>query len=106
VSEEGKPAGARASHQLIVQPDKNGSSEVYSNLMMVNHRKGEFVLDWLFVQPQAGPEGQPVASLKSRVVTSPEHLKRVVRALSDNLTRYEAKFGVIEEGSDPQHSLH
>jgi hypothetical protein len=106
VSEEGKPAGGRASRQLIVQPDKNGSSEAYSNLMMVNHRKGEFVLDWLFVQPQAGSEGQPVASLKSRVVTSPEHLKRVVRALTDNLSRYEAKFGVIEEGSDPQHSLH
>jgi len=106
VSDDDKTAARDAPRQLMVQPDPTGSSEVYSNLMMVNHRKGEFVLDWLFVQPQAGPGGQPVAALRARVVTSPEHLKRVVRALTDNLARYEGKFGVIEEGADPHHSLH
>lgn len=92
--------------QITIQSDKAAAAGVYSNLMMVSHRKGEFILDYLFVQPQRGPQGQGVADLRSRVITPPEHVKRIVRALQDNLRRYEEKFGVIEEATDLPKLVH
>ena len=92
--------------QLSIQSDPGSASGVYSNLMMVSHRKEEFVLDFLFVHPQRGPNGESVANLRSRVITSPEHVKRIVRALEENVRRYEAKFGVIEEATDMPKAIH
>jgi hypothetical protein len=92
--------------QLSIQSDPQAASGVYSNLMMVTHRKEEFVLDFLFVHPQRGPDGQQVANLRSRVITSPEHAKRIVRALQDNIGRYESKFGAIEEATDMPKVMH
>lgn len=64
---------------------------VYANNMQVAHTKEEFYLDFLSMSffPQA-------ASLVSKVITSPEHFKRIVAALTDNLKKYEDKFGVID----------
>lgn len=86
--------------QIELQIDPHQASGVYSNLMMISHRKEEFVLDFLFLQPQQLPQGRSVAALRARVVTSPEHAKRILRALQENLRRYEDSFGVIEEASD------
>jgi len=91
--------------QISVQMDPISAQGVYSNLMMISHRKEEFVLDFLFVQPQRGPQGQ-VANLRSRVITSPEHMKRIVRALMENISRYEAAFGAIEEATDMPKAVH
>ena len=66
----------------------------------LGHRKEEFVLDFLFVQPQHSPQGQAVANLRARVITSPEHAQRILRALQENLRRYEDSFGIIEESTD------
>jgi hypothetical protein len=74
--------------------------------MMVSHRKEEFVLDFLFVHPQRSQSGEGVANLRSRVITSPEHAKRIVRALEENLRRYEEKFGPIEEATDMPKAIH
>lgn len=98
-----KPGGEA---QLSIQTDPKEAAGVYSNLMMVSHRKEEFVLDYLFVQPQRGPQGQGVANLRSRIITSPEHVKRIVRALQENIRRYEEKFGVIEESTDLPRVMH
>ena len=92
--------------QLSIQSDPQSVAGVYSNLMMVSHRKEEFVLDYLFVQPQRGPQGQHVANLRTRIVTSPEHVKRILRALQDNVRRYEEKFGEIEEATDMPKLVH
>jgi hypothetical protein len=92
--------------RLAIQSDPQAAAGVYSNLMMVTHRKEEFVLDFLFVHPQRGPDGGQVANLRSRVITSPEHVKRIVRALQDNIARYEAKFGAIEEATDMPKVVH
>ena len=62
----------------------------YCNMLMVAHTKEEFVLDFINMLPPAG-------NVTSRVITSPGHLKRVVAALSDNIKKYEAQFGKIEE---------
>lgn len=91
---------------ISIQIDPQQASGVYSNLMMVTHRKEEFVLDFLFVQPQKGPQGQQLANLRSRVVTSPEHAKRILRAMQENLARYEHAFGPIEEATDLPHPVH
>jgi len=92
--------------QISIQTDPQSVAGVYSNLMMVTHRKEEFVLDYLFVHPQRGPSGQSVANLRSRVITSPEHVKRILRALQENVRRYESKFGEIEEATDMPKVVH
>ena len=71
---------------------------VYSNLMMISNRKEEFILDFLMVLP---PEGV----LSSRVIVSPDHLKRMVKTFQTSIEKYEKQFGNIEvskgiEGSE------
>ena len=92
--------------RLAIQSEPNAAAGVYSNLMMVTHRKEEFVLDFLFVHPQRDADGAQVANLRSRVITSPEHVKRILRALQDNISRYESKFGPIEEATDMPKIVH
>ncbi len=86
--------------QIQIQIDPHQGPGVYSNLMMISHRKEEFILDFLFLQPQRQPQGPALATLRSRVITSPEHAKRILRALQENVRRYEDAFGIIEEATD------
>ena len=67
----------------------------YSNLMQIMHTKEEFILDFFLVSP---PEGL----LTSRVIMGPGHMKRMIKALEDNLGRYEEKFGKIKEAKIPE----
>ena len=76
---------------LEIQLDEEIAQGVYANLAVVNHSDSEFVLDFIFVQPQA-----PRAKVRSRVITSPRHAKRLLLALQENLARYEKTFGPIE----------
>ena len=97
MSDENKP---HSHEQMSIQTDPQTVVGVYSNLMMISHRKEEFILDFLFVQPQRTPQGQSVANLRSRVITSPEHMKRILKAMIENIRRYEESFGIIEEATD------
>lgn len=63
---------------------------VYSNLVMISHSPEEFILDFIRVMP-----GVPKARVKSRIVVTPGHAKRLLAALADNLQRYEAQHGPI-----------
>ncbi len=92
--------------QISIQIDAQNATGVYSNLMMISHRKEEFILDFLFVQPQRTPQGQAIANLRSRVITSPEHMKRILRALEENIGRYENTFGPIQEATDMPKVMH
>ena len=85
---------------LTIQADATAAPGIYANLAMISHTKEEFVFDFLFVQPQRGPRGEAVGILRSRVVTTPGHTKRVLRALEENLRRYEAAYGMISESVD------
>ena len=67
----------------------------YSNFLRVTHTRDEFVLDFINLVP-------PQGIVSSRIVTSPGHLKRIIRALSDNLARYEQAHGQISEAPEPQ----
>ena len=66
----------------------------YSNLLRITHTREEFILDFINLVP---PQGVVTA----RIVTSPGHLKRIVRALAANLGRYEEAFGTIPEAAEP-----
>ncbi len=67
---------------------------VYANNMVVSHSREEFVMDFIYISPQAG-------SVNARVITSPSHMKRVIRALADNVAKYEAQFGTIPDHPMP-----
>jgi hypothetical protein len=95
-----------ASHQISIQMDGQSATGVYSNLMMISHRKEEFILDFLFVQPQRTPQGQAIANLRSRVVTTPEHMKRILKAIEENISRYEQAFGPIQAATDMPKVMH
>lgn len=71
----------------------------YSNLLRITHTREEFFLDFIQLAP---PQGVVTA----RVVTSPGHLKRIVRALAANLTRYEEAFGPVAEADEPPAGVH
>ncbi|MBN2358594.1 MAG: DUF3467 domain-containing protein [Deltaproteobacteria bacterium] len=77
--------------QLHIQLDEDIAQGTYANLAMVNHTETEFVLDFIYVQPQ-----QPRAKVRARIISSPRHTKRLLLALKDNVEKYEQKFGVIE----------
>ena len=66
----------------------------YSNHMIVAHSKEEFYLDFMVMLPNMG-------SLVSRVIVSPGHMKRILRALNENIGRYEKKYGTIDESAEP-----
>ncbi|AKQ63171.1 hypothetical protein A176_000083 [Myxococcus hansupus] len=76
--------------QLQIQMDDDVANGQYVNMALVNHSDTEFTLDFIYVQPQ-----QPKARVRSRIITNPKHMKRLVAAMQDNIQRYEAKFGTI-----------
>ncbi|MEN8765401.1 MAG: DUF3467 domain-containing protein [Wenyingzhuangia sp.] len=64
----------------------------YSNLAIINHSNSEFVVDFVNIMP-----GIPKAKVKSRIVLTPQHAKRLAKALIDNIKRFEAQVGEIKE---------
>ena len=86
--------------QLQIQLDDDVADGLYANMALVNHTETEFTLDFIYVQPQ-----QPKARVKSRIITNPKHMKRLLLAMQDNLTKFEAKFGtvVLSEDDSPMH---
>ncbi len=92
--------------QISIQMDAQSATGLYSNLMMISHRKEEFILDFLFVQPQRSPQGQAIANLRARVITTPEHMKRILKAIEENIGRYEQSFGAIHAATDMPKVMH
>ena len=62
----------------------------YANFAIITHSSSDFVLEFARVLP-----GVPKAQVKSRVILAPEHAKRLLGALQENLMRYEKEFGPI-----------
>ena len=78
---------------LQIEIDDAVARGIYTNLALLTHSETEFILDFLFIQPQT-----PKTKVLARLVTSPVHAKRLMAALSDNLAKYEARFGAIAAG--------
>ena len=64
----------------------------YSNLAIINHSPSEFVLDFIQMMP-----GVPKAKVKSRIILTPQHAKRLMKALNDNVSKYEDQHGEIQD---------
>ena len=84
--------------QLNIELSEEVSQGIYSNLAIITHSPAEFVIDFIRIMP-----GVPKAQVKSRIILTPEHAKRLVAALQDNISKYEAVHGPIREikGSGP-----
>jgi len=78
--------------QLNIELPEEVAEGTYSNLAIISHSNSEFVLDFIRLVPNVAK-----AKVKSRIILSPQHAKRLMRALSDNIGKYEAQFGPIEE---------
>ncbi|WP_207427752.1 DUF3467 domain-containing protein [Pedobacter sp. SYSU D00535] len=77
-------------NQLNIELSEEVAEGTYSNLAIITHSNTEFVLDFIRVMP-----GVPKAKVKSRIILTPEHAKRLLRALEDNIEKYEAVNGRI-----------
>ena len=87
--------------QINIELDEATAQGTYSNLAIINHSNSEFVVDFIQMMP-----GLPQAKVKSRVILTPQHAKRLVAALQENVARYEAAHGDIEESTAPAIPLH
>lgn len=92
----GAPPDPAGKPQLQIQLPPELAHGAYVNLTLVNHTETEFVFDFIFIQPL-----EPRATVRSRVITSPKHAKRLLHALNENVARYEAQWGSVE-GAPPK----
>ena len=86
MSEENKKEG------LNIELAEEVAEGTYSNLAIINHSPSEFIVDFIQMMP-----GVPKAKVKSRVILTPQHAKRLMRALTDNISKYEDQFGDISD---------
>ena len=85
------PAGKKPLNIKITDEELKGR---YSNLVRISHTREEFILDFINMVP-------PQGAVTARVITSPGHLKRLIRALVDNIKIYEQRFGPLQEAPEP-----
>ena len=79
-------------NQLNIELSEEIAEGIYSNLAIITHSPTEFVVDFIKVMP-----GVPKAKVKSRIVLTPQHAKRLMKALADNVTRFEQMHGKIKD---------
>ena len=77
---------------INIELSEETAEGVYSNLAIITHSSSEFILDYIRIMP-----GVPKGKVKSRIIMTPEHAKKLHRALSDNLAKYEGSYGKIKE---------
>jgi hypothetical protein len=82
--------------QINIELDEATAEGIYSNLAIINHSASEFVLDFVCIMP-----GTPKARVKSRIVLTPQHAKRLLKAMGENIHRYEAANGEIKDTEQP-----
>jgi hypothetical protein len=82
--------------QVQIEMDPATANGVFVNLAMVNHTDSEFTIDLLYLHPEA-----PRATVRARAILTPKHLKRLIVALEENLSRYESMFGTVDAGAPP-----
>jgi hypothetical protein len=81
--------------QINIELNEEVAEGVYSNLAMVAHSNSEFVVDFIRLMP-----GVPKAKVKARIILTPEHAKRLLQALNDNIQKFEKNFGDIKQAEE------
>ena len=82
--------------QINIELDEKVAEGTYSNLAIINHSVSEFVVDFVNIMP-----GAPKSKVKSRIILTPQHAKRLAKALADNISRFEANNGEIKDYEQP-----
>ena len=82
-------------NQIKIELDEETALGTYANLAVITHSSSEFILDFIRIMP-----GTPKAKVQSRVVLAPEHAKRLMMALKDNINKYENALGKIQLHED------
>lgn len=77
--------------QLNIELSEEVAQGIYSNLAIITHSSSEFVVDFVRMMP-----GIPKANVKSRIILTPEHAKKLLMALQDNIAKYESMHGKIK----------
>lgn len=83
-------------NQLNIELSEEIADGIFSNLAIITHSTTEFVLDFIRVMP-----GVPKAKVKSRIILTPEHAKRLATAMQENIEKYEAINGRIKTHAEP-----
>lgn len=78
--------------QLNIELNEDVADGTYANLAIITHSPSEFVVDFINVMP-----GLPKARVKSRIILTPQHAKRLMKALVDNIKKYESAHGTIQD---------
>lgn len=78
-------------NQISIELKEEVAQGIYSNLAIITHSPSEFIVDFIRVMP-----GVPKAEVKSRIILTPEHAKRLLHALNDNISKFEAVHGTIK----------
>lgn len=89
---QGGPQG----QQINIELGEKEAEGIYSNLAIITHSPAEFIIDFTRVVP-----GVPKAKVQSRIITTPQHAKMFLKALKENLDKFEAKFGEIKIDTPP-----
>ena len=83
-------------NQLNIELPEEVSEGIYSNLAIISHSHSEFVVDFIRLMPNV-----PKAKVKSRIILTPPHAKRLMKALMDNVNKFESQHGPIDEPEQP-----
>ena len=86
--------------KINIELDETVAEGIYSNLAIINHSVSEFVIDFISVMP-----GSPKNKVKSRIIITPQHAKKLSKALNDNIKRFEDSFGSIKDYDNPKIQL-
>ena len=86
--------------KINIEIDEKTSEGIYSNLAIINHSASEFVMDFILIMP-----GSAKNKVKSRIIITPQHAKKLRKALNDNIERFEQKFGSIKDYENPKFQL-
>ncbi len=78
--------------KINIELDESVAEGTYSNLAIINHSVSEFVIDFVNIMP-----GKPKSKVKSRIILTPQHAKRLLKALNDNVQRFEKAHGEIQD---------
>ncbi len=93
MSDEKKPP---KQGQINIELDEKVAQGIYSNLAIINHSVSEFVIDYVSIMP-----GVPKSKVKSRIILTPQHAKRFLKALNENVKRFENAHGEIKDYDQP-----
>ncbi len=85
-------AESKKQNQINIELPEEVAEGIYSNLAIISHSHTEFVIDFIRMMPNV-----PKAIVKSRIILTPQHAKRLLKALADNVNKFESQHGQIQE---------